>query len=194
MELQVIQSKIYEIRGLKVILDRDLAQMYEVSTSNLNKAVKRNMDRFPERYMFQLTKEECSRFQFGILNHSRGSNIKYLPYAFTEQGVAMLSGVLHSDIAIQMSINIIDAFVYMRNYIIQNISASKEIENLKERIEKLESANEDTLRAVNDLSEDNRKELDSIYIALSELSIKQEKIDTPRKIITGFKSYNKEAE
>jgi esterase/lipase len=95
-----------------------------------------------------------------------------------------------------MSINIIDAFVYMRNYIIHNASASKEIENLKERIERLESANEDTLKAVNDLSEDSRKELDSIYIALSELSIKQEKTDnpTPRKIITGFKSYNKETE
>jgi hypothetical protein len=176
------------------MLDRDLAQMYEVSTSNLNKAVKRNMERFPERYMFQLTKEECSRFQFGILNHSRGSNIKYLPYAFTEQGVAMLSGVLHSDIAIQMSINIIDAFVYMRSYIIHNASASQEIENLKERVEKLESANEDTLRAVNDLSEDNRKELDDIYLALSELSIRQIEVKTPRKIITGFKIPDKETE
>lgn len=92
MQLQTIQNKIYELRGARVMLDRDLAQMYQVTTSYLNKAVKRNIKRFPEDFMFQLTKEESLRFQFGILNGGRGSNIKYLPYAFTEQGVAMLSG------------------------------------------------------------------------------------------------------
>jgi hypothetical protein len=86
------------------------------------------------------------------------------------------------------------AFVAVRKYLINNTSTSGEIRELKERIERLESADEYVLKAVNDLSEDNRKELDDIYIALSELSIKQEKIDTPRKIITGFKSYDKETE
>ena len=89
MELEVIKSKIYEIRGQRVMLDRDLAQMYGVETKNLNKAVKRNLERFEgEDFMFQLTKDECLRFQIGTLNGGRGQHLKYLPYAFTEMGVA----------------------------------------------------------------------------------------------------------
>ena len=94
-EIQVIQSKIYEIRGVKVMLDKDLAELYQVTTGNLNKAVKRNIRRFPSDFMFQLTKEEWDslRFQIGILETGRGKYTKFLPYAFTEQGLAMLSGV-----------------------------------------------------------------------------------------------------
>lgn len=121
-DLQIIQNKIYEIRGQRVMLDRDLAVMYGVETKVLNKAVKRNIERFPDRFMFQLTREECSRFQFGTLNEcaekqGRGSNVKYLPYVFTEQGVSMLSAVLRSPTAVQVCITIIDAFVRMRSYL-----------------------------------------------------------------------------
>ena len=100
MEVSIIQSKIIEIRGQKVLLDRDLAQMYGVETKVLNQAVKRNIERFAgEDFMFQLSKNEiddCSRSQFVTLNNGRGTNIKYAPYAFTELGVAMLSSVLNS--------------------------------------------------------------------------------------------------
>ena len=95
-----IESLIYEIRGQKVMLDRDLAKLYGVSTGNLNKAVKRNIERFPERYMFQLTTDENLKFQNGI---SSWGGSRSLPYVFTEQGVAMLSSVLHSSTAIQVS-------------------------------------------------------------------------------------------
>ena len=90
-QLQVIQSKIYEIRGQKVMLDKDLAELYQVTTGNLNKAVKRNLKRFPPDFMFQLTEEEWQalRFQNGIIKKGRGEHTKYFPYAFTEQGLAM---------------------------------------------------------------------------------------------------------
>jgi len=104
-----IENKIYTIRGVQVMLDSDLAELYEVSTGNLNKAVNRNADRFPDNFMFQLTKDEFEnlRSQFVTLNKARGAHRKYLPYAFTEQGVAMLSGVLKSDTAVKVSIQII---------------------------------------------------------------------------------------
>ncbi len=115
-ELQIIQNLIYEVRGVKVMLDKDLAELYHVTTGNLNKAVKRNIRRFPSDFMFQLTKEEWDslRFQIGILEVGRGKYTKYLPHAFTEQGLAMLSGVLNSDIAIDVNISIMRAFVSLR--------------------------------------------------------------------------------
>ena len=115
-ELQIIQNLIYEVRGVKVMLDKDLAELYHVTTGNLNKAVKRNIRRFPSDFMFQLTKEEWDslRFQIGILEVGRGKYTKFLPYAFTEQGLAMLSGVLNSDIAIDVNISIMRAFVSLR--------------------------------------------------------------------------------
>ena len=115
-QLALIQSKIYEVRGVKVMLDKDLAELYHVTTGNLNKAVKRNIRRFPSDFMFQLTKEEWDslRFQIGILEVGRGKYTKFLPHAFTEQGLAMLSGVLSSDIAINVNISIMRAFVSIR--------------------------------------------------------------------------------
>ena len=102
--VEIIQTKIYLIRERKVMFDRDLAELYNVLTKNLNKAVSRNIGRFPEDFMFRLTRKEydSSRFQIGTLK--RGQNLKYLPYVFTEQGVAMLSSVLKSDRAIQVNI------------------------------------------------------------------------------------------
>lgn len=104
MELQLIQSKIFEVRGFKVILDRDLATMYETTTSNLNKSVKRNINRFPEDFMFQLTKEEFSSiFQNGT---SSWGGIRKLPYAFTEHGISMMAGMLNSSKAIEVNVQI----------------------------------------------------------------------------------------
>ena len=169
---------------MKVILDRDLAKLYGVTTGNLNKAVKRNIDRFPERYMFQLTAEEHLRFQNGI---SSWGGSRSLPYVFTEQGVAMLSSVLHSSTAIQVSISIIDAFVAIRSYIISTSSFSAELEAIKAKLELLERNDEDNLEAINDLSEDMRREIDTIYQAIAALSIKDQPENTPRPKI-GFKT------
>ena len=117
-----IENKIYEIRGVQVMLDYDLAKLYKCSngTKDINKAVKRNIERFPEDFYFELSLEECSRFQNGTLKNKRGQNIKYLPHAFTEQGIAMLATVLKTDIAAAVSINIMRTFVKMRHYINYN--------------------------------------------------------------------------
>ncbi len=115
-----IKTQIFEIRGYRVMFDKDIANYFGVTTGNLNKAMKRNIKRFPQSFCFQLTDEECSRFQIGILNGPRGSNIKYLPYVYTEQGVAMLTSALHTDRAIEASIQIIEAFVEMTHYLKQN--------------------------------------------------------------------------
>ena len=128
----VIENLIYEIRGVQVILDSDLARLYECvnGTKDINKAVKRNIERFPENFMFQLTDEEYDnlRFQSGT-SKLRGGR-RYNPYVFTEQGVAMLSSVLHSEVAIKMSIQIINAFVIMRKYISNNLIEQRYINNL----------------------------------------------------------------
>ena len=132
-QLQVIQSKIYEIRGQKVMLDRDLAELYQVTTGNLNKAVKRNLKRFPPDFMFQLTNEEFAVLRNNLIFQNGTSNwggTRKLPYAFTEQGLAMLSGLLNSDIAIQVNINIMRAFVAVR----QMISFPTRMTSMKKRL------------------------------------------------------------
>ena len=133
-----IENRIFSIREVQVMLDRDLAEMYQVETKVLNQAVKRNLERFPETFRFQLTEKETnelfanselfgssksqndSRSQIVTLNDKRGQNIKYLPYAYTEQGVAMLSAILRSEVAIKVSIQIMSAFVAMRKVIFSN--------------------------------------------------------------------------
>jgi hypothetical protein len=111
-----LETRIYTIRGQKVMLDSDLAELYQVETKALKRAVRRNIDRFPDDFMFELTKEEAeeTRRQNGTLNSGRGYNIKYLPYAFTEQGLVMLSGVLNSPIAVRVNIEIMRTFVKLR--------------------------------------------------------------------------------
>ena len=179
-----IESLIHEIRGHKVMLDRYLAKLYGVTTGNLNKAVKRNIEQFPERYMFQLNSEEYLKFQNGI---SSWGGSRSLPYVFTEQGVAMLSSVLHSSTAIQVSISIIDAFVAIRSYIISTSSFSAELKAIKAKLELLERNDEDNLETINDLSEDMRREIDTIYQAIAALSVKDQLENTPRPKI-GFKT------
>ena len=111
-----IEPLIKVIRGQQVMLDRDLATLYGVETKRLNEQVKRNIKRFPEDFMFQLTKDECLRSQIATLNEGRGQHLKYMPYVFTENGVAMLSSVLRSDTAIEVNIRIMRAFVSMRHF------------------------------------------------------------------------------
>ena len=146
--VEIIEKKILLIRGEKVMLDADLAELYEVETFNLNKAVKRNIDRFPQDFMFQLTKEEADslRFQIGILKPGeqagtqsettmlgRGQHRKYLPYVFTEQGVAMLSSVLNSERAVKVNIEIMRAFVSLRQMLASNAELARKLDALEKK-------------------------------------------------------------
>lgn len=181
MKLQVIQNKIYEIRGQKVMLDFDLAELYGSETKRLKEAVRRNLKRFPGDFMFELTKEEFESLRSQIASSNKRGGTRYMPFAFTEQGVAMLSSVLNSEAAIEINISIMRAFVTVRQYLSSVNSTTKEIEELKQRMKMLEEGNEDTIAAVNDLSEDTRKELDDIYLALSQLADKQKQINQQRE-------------
>ena len=130
MDLQVIQNKIYEIRGQKVMLDFDLAEMYEVETRRLKEQVKRNIERFPHDFMFQLSKSEW--MELVAICDKLPKNIKHAPatpYAFTQEGVAMLSGVLRSQVAIQVNINIMRAFVLLRQYALGYAELNQKLEN-----------------------------------------------------------------
>ncbi len=182
MEQLSLQSKIHTIRNVQVMLDYDLAALYEVSTKQLNLAVKRNSERFPDDFMFQLTLEEWNalRFQFKTSN-TRGGR-RYAPYAFTEQGLAMLSGILNSPVAIQVNIVIIRTFVAIRQSIMP-LGSNSNMKQIENKIMVLEAVSEETLAALNDLSEDTRKEFDDIYIALSEMADKQKQITKPRRKI-----------
>lgn len=128
MPARIIDRRIYFIRNQKVMLDSDLAELYQVETKALNRAVKRNPDRFPEDFMFQITKEESKnlRFQFGTSSSEYGGR-RYLPYAFTEHGVAMLSAVLNSERAVRMSILIVRAFVKLREVLAGNKELARKV-------------------------------------------------------------------
>ena len=190
MELQTIQKKIYEIRGKQVMLDFDLALLYGVETKVLKQGVKRNIRRFPVDFMFELTQEEFNSLRSQIVTSNKRGGIRYMPFAFTEQGVAMLSSILKSETAIEINISIIRAFVAVRQFLSVANNNNKEIEDLKQRMKALEEGTEDTIAAINDLSEDTRKELDDIYLALSQLADKQKQITkkNERKPI-GFVQY-----
>ncbi|HQI04751.1 MAG TPA: ORF6N domain-containing protein [bacterium] len=124
IQIDDIKSRIFTIRGMQVMLDSDLAEFYQTETKYINRAVKRNPDRFPEGFIFQLTKTEMEslRFQFGTLKTGRGQHRKFNPHVFTEAGVAMLSAVLQTEISIRVSVQIIQAFVKMRHFILENAS------------------------------------------------------------------------
>ena len=184
--LQLIQSKIYEIRGRKVMLDRDFAELYQVTTGNLNKAVQRNIKRFPPDFMFQLTKEEFDELKANLIFQNGISNwggTRKLPYAFTEQGPAMLSGISNSDTAIQVNINIMRAFVAMRR-LISNPPVDKNAE-LREEMKKLKDYMEEIFADQNDINEDTRIQLELINQTLAELQVHQKLSDKPRRPI-GF--------
>ena len=176
---ELIQSKIYEIRGQRVMLDFDLAQMYGTETAQLKRAVRRNKKRFDgEDFMFEVTRDELSRCQIGTLNKSRGSNIKYLPFAF-----AMLSSVLNSETAIEINKGIMRAFVAIRQLIAnpppdKHSLLQKEVKELKQYIEEI-------FTDQNDINEDTRMQLELINQTLAELQVHQKLSDKPRRPI-GF--------
>ena len=210
-DLQLIQSKIYEIRGQRVMLDRDLAAMYGVETKVLNQAVKRNLKRFEgDDFMFRLTKDEtqqitlrshfvtsetplnteesndysCLRSQFVTLNNGRGQHSKYLPYAFTELGVAMLSSVLRSETAIFVNREIMRAFVEFRHMATSLTlpDSSADIAQLRKDFEELKLDIEDILHDQNDINESTRMQLDNITLALAELQSKEPRQKSRRRI------------
>lgn len=184
-ELQLIQSKIYEVRGQKVMLDRDLAELYNVTTANLNKAVKRNIRRFPDDFMFQLTKAEFDELKTNLIFQNGTSNwggTRKLPYAFTEQGLAMLSGLLNSDIAIKVNINIMRAFVAIRQMITDN-SPLKRLSTLEKNFNELKQDLEKIFADYNDINEDTRAKIEAINTTLAELQAKPK--NTPRSPV-GF--------
>ena len=186
VDLQRIQSKIYEIRGHKVMIDRDLAELYQVTTGNLNKSVQRNIKRFPSDFMFQLTKEEFDQLKTNLIFQNGISNwggTRKLPYAFTEQGPAMLSGISNSDTAIQVNINIMRAFIAMRR-LISNPPVDKNAE-LREEMKKLKDYMEEIFADQNDINEDTRIQLELINQTLAELQVHQKLSDKPRRPI-GF--------
>ena len=182
-DLSIVQNLIYEIRGQKVMLDSDLARLYQVETKVLNQAVRRNIKRFPEDFMFQLDNKEFANLKSQIVTSSWGGR-RTPPLAFTEEGIAMLSSVLHSDIAIAANISILRAFVKVREYLLMTSTLSAEVKELRSKVDLLAMQQEENLGAVNDLSEDVRKDIDNLYLAIGELSsrIEEKKREPRRKI------------
>ena len=186
-ELQLIQSKIYEIRGQKVMLDFDLAEMYKVETRVLNQAVKRNIERFPDDFMFQLTAEEWQNMSSQFVMTSRSKRPKTaMPLAFTEHGVVMLSSVLRSNIAIQTSILIVRAFVAIRQ-LIANPPVDR-VGELEKQMKELKDYIEDVFADYNDINEDTRMQLELINRTLAELQAQKKQPEKPRNPI-GFRAY-----
>ena len=166
-QLARIKSLIYEIRGVKVMLDKDLAELYHVTTGNLNKAVKRNHKRFPPDFMFQLNKTEFEQLKSDLIFQNGTSSwggTRKLPYAFTEQGLAMLSGVLNSDIAIDVNISIMRAFVALRK-----LPSLVRKEDLLEAKREVMDYIDEILSDQNNINESTRAQLDAISTALAEL-------------------------
>lgn len=183
-ELQLIQSKIYEIRGQKVMLDFDLAELYQVETRVLNQSVKRNIDRFPEDFMFQLSKDEWEGISSQFVMTSRNKRPKTaLPLAFTEHGVVMLSSVLRSDIAIQTSVLVVRAFVAMRQ-LIANPPIDR-VGQLEAQMKELKEYIEEVFADYNDINDDTRMQLELINQTLAELQSTERPSNKPRPKI-GF--------
>ena len=177
-QLENIKDIIYEIRGQKVMLDSDLAEMYEVEVSQLKRQVRRNIDRFPKDFMFELTPDEVSslRCQNGTLKTGRGQHSKYAPFAFTEEGVAMLSGLLRSKIAIQVNINIMRAFVAVRQAVTALQTSELHFEQLSHKVDQLNAYVEEILHDQNDINEQQEQtnaevalQLEAINDALDQL-------------------------
>lgn len=186
-DIAVIQRKIYEIRGQKVILDRDLAALYQVETKALNQAVKRNMERFPEDFMFQLTLKEWREISIneGVIDlksqivTSNWGGVRKMPYAFTEHGVVMLASLLRSEIAVKMSVQITRAFVAMRQALVALTATEAKVELLNEKIERLNLYIEEVMHDQNDVNEMQRAineetamQLELINQSLAELQSK----------------------
>jgi hypothetical protein len=187
-ELEDIRSKIHTIRGVKVMLDFDLAALYGVETRVMKQSVKRNIDRFPEDFMYKLDKDEAKYLiSMGVSqnvippNYNVGASELY---AFTEEGVAMLSGILRSKVAIRLNIQIMRAFVQMRNYLATTANLTAELEELKKKLAVLERTDSNKQLAINKIS----KDIDNIYLAIAALSITAPPVQKPKPINRiGFK-------
>ena len=181
--LEPIKRRIYEIRGRKVMLDSDLAELYVVETKNLKRAVRANIERFPEDFMFELTKEEydslrCKNFTLKIEDDSlrcknftsnkRGGN-RYLPFAFTREGIAMLSGLLRSPIAIQANINIMRAFFQMQEALLIVGNTQLQLEQIRSEVKQLRTDLNESLADQSEINEETRTQLEAISEALNEL-------------------------
>ena len=184
MDLQIIQDKIYEIRGQRVMLDRDLAEMYGVLTKALNQAVKRNIDRFPSDFMFQLTNEETQNWKSQIVtSNSIKMGMRRNPYAFTELGVAMLSSVLNSKTAIQINMGIMRAFVSVRQMLSNPIE--RRFETIETQVKELKQYMEEVLVDQNDINDDTMIQLELINQTLAELQTKDRGFKERKRI--GYK-------
>ena len=182
MELQPIQDKIYEIRGCRVMLDFDLAVIYEAPTKVLKQAVKRNMKRFPPDFMFELTKAEWKELVTICDQIPETMKYSYIPpFAFTEHGVVMLSSVLRSDVAIDASILVVRAFVAVRELVLN--PPINEIKELQNEVKKLKQYIEDSFSDQNDINEDTRTQLELINQSLAELQSKNKALNKPRNPI-----------
>jgi len=183
-QLSLIQSKIYVIRGQKVMLDFDLAEAYGVETSQLKRQVRRNLERFEgDDFMIVLTRDELSRCQIGTLNVKRGQNIKYLPFAFTELGVAMLSSVLKSPSAIKVNRDIMRAFVALR-HIAEMPNTDDRLKKIEVEIQHIKDEMNETLADQNDINESTRSQLDAISTVLAELQSEHHR--RPKRNPIGF--------
>lgn len=190
-DIVIIENKIYEIRGQKVMLDFDLAEMYEIETKRLKETVRRNMERFPSDFMFQLSPNETNSLTSNLRSQiatSSWGGTRYAPFAFTEQGVAMLSGILRSPKAVEVNINIMRAFVHMRQYLLSH-APKQELEELRKRIEYLEE----------DITSDRdnyEKQFDELFSAFAKLSAAIQLKSTPlgRVEIKGFRKEDNDIE
>jgi FtsZ-binding cell division protein ZapB len=166
-DLELIQSKIYEIRGQRVMLDFDLAEMYGTETKRLKEAVRRNIKRFPSDFMFELSKYEYSALRSQISTSNGRGGTRYMPFAFTEHGVAQLSAVLNSDIAIEINIQIIRAFIAIRQIVLN--PPTDKITKLQQEVKELKEYIEEVFADYNDVNEDTRMQLELINETLAEL-------------------------
>jgi len=170
MQIQLIQSKIYELRRLRVMIDFDLAELYETETKYLKRAVKNNLKRFPSDFMFELSKEEFESLRCNFSTSNKRGGIRYMPYAFTEQGVAMLSAVLNSQKAIDVNISIMRAFVAIRHLTLSNTELRNAIEKLAKQ------------------TDNNTKNIELVFQYLDELMEKNEKPTKRNRM--GYKHYD----
>lgn len=205
--IEAIKDRILEIRGQRVMLDRDLAELYGVETKVLNQAVKRNINRFPEDFMFVLSDEEWLRLRSQIVTSnmddeslrsqiatSKRGGTRYRPYTFTEYGIAMLSSVLRSDIAIQVNINIMRAFIAIRQAVAAMQTADLRYEQLSHKVDQLNAYFEELLHDQNDINEQQEQtnnevalQIEAINDALDQLRDEKAKLRKP----IGFKQGNK---
>lgn len=197
-ELEPIKNRIYEIRGRRVILDSDLASMYKVENKYLKRQVRANIERFPDDFMFELTKEEydslrCKKITLNdeaddlrckkFTSNKRGGN-RYLPFAFTREGIAMLSGLLRSEVAVRANINIMRAFFQMQEALLVVTNTQLQLEQIRNEIKQLQLDMNATLADQNDINEDTRMQLENITLALAELQAAKRE-ERPRRRI-GF--------